>query len=82
MTQTEIPLFIDIEINSYLPTGWRLVAPESGSWNNKKSEWTVEIVDGADMNWDLVVRQRDVKTKGRLEALRHAVDVLHRERLG
>ena len=82
MTQHEMPLFIDIELDSYLPTGWRLMAPESGVWNRKKSEWTVKIVDGAEMDWDLTIRKRDVKAKGRMEALRYAVDVLHRERLG
>ncbi len=58
MKQNNLPLFIDMELDSFLPTGWRLVAPESGAWNRKGSEWTVKVVDGANMDWDLTIRAR------------------------
>ncbi len=81
---TELALFeyTEEELRSYLPTGWDLVGPEAGRWNPRKKIWTTRIEDTADMRWDLEVRAPEVSDKGRIEALRLAMDRLYRNRLG
>lgn len=74
--------YTDTEIRSYLPTGWNLPGSPEGEWDPKKGRWRVRVEDGTDVRWDLVVDGREVEEKGRLEALRLAVDRLYRERLG
>lgn len=82
-TTTEAPFtYFGEEIRSYLPTGWNVVGDGEGRWDPKKKAWRLRVEDTADMRWDLAVAARDVEEKGRIEALRLAVDRLYRERLG
>lgn len=74
--------YTEEELRSYLPTGWNLVGSAEGAWDPRKRRWSTRIEDGADMRWDLVVDAGAVDESGRLEALRLAVDKLHRDRLG
>lgn len=74
--------YTEEELRSYLPTGWNLVGAAEGAWDARKGRWSTRIEDGSDMRWDLVVDAADVDRTGRLEALRLAVDRLHRNRLG
>ena len=74
--------YTEDELRSYLPSGWDLVGSEAGRWNAKKKIWTARVEDTADMRWDLEVSAPDVSKKGRLEALRLAMDELYRDRLG
>lgn len=74
--------YTEEELRSYLPTGWNLIGTAEGSWDSRKGRWSTRIEDGADMRWDLVVDAGDVAGKGRIEALRLAVDRLYRDRLG
>jgi len=74
--------YTEEELRSYLPTGWNLVGPATGDWDERKKRWSTRIEDGTDMRWDLVVDGGEVEKKGRVEALRLAVDKLYRDRLG
>lgn len=73
--------YIRTEIESYLPTGWTLAA-DLGTWDAKKDRWTTTLRDSAHMEWELGVGAGDAAKDGRIEALRKAMDKLHRERLG
>ena len=82
MTELAPIEYTEEELRSYLPSGWNLVGSEGGSWDPGKKVWTARIEDTADMRWDLQVKAPEVSDKGRLEALRLAVDKLYRDRLG
>jgi hypothetical protein len=74
--------YLPIEIQSYLPTGWEL--PEAGApkWDAAKGAWSATLVDGADVEWPVVVRAADAAKVGRLPALKKAIDDVYRDRLG
>jgi hypothetical protein len=75
--------FTRTEIESYLPSGWALATDNpDGEWDAKARSWKTRIVDGGDFEWPLAVKAEDVAKKGRMVALRDAVDSLHRNRLG
>ena len=78
----ELPLYSEIELASFLPPGWRVADAGAGRWDRKKNRWTIEVLDGCAMDWELSVVAGDVGRVGRIEALRAAVDQLHRLRLG
>jgi hypothetical protein len=70
-----------IELESYLPNGWRL--PEGdGDWDPATGAWRITVRDGVGFDWTLSVRAADAAEQGRLPALRAAMDELYRERLG
>lgn len=72
-----------IELESFLPPGWRL--PEAGSeggWDAARGEWRGMVIDGFGMDWPLAVPGAEAARLGRLEALRQAVYAVHRGRLG
>ncbi len=78
-------LYTETEIRGFLPSGWDLVqssANDPGTWDPKKQAWQVRVVDNVAFDWPVVVKASDVSSKGRLEALRLAMDVVYRERLG
>ncbi len=82
--KSHLPLaYNEIEIRSYLPTGWGLspTSPE-GQWDAKKQSWKAEVVDGSEMSWPLEVKSSDSSSLGRMEALRLAMDRVFRHRLG
>jgi len=81
MTQSAQPLsFTDIEIRSYLPSGWGVQPGATGRWNAGTGTWTIDVYDVADNVWPLTV---DSRTSGdRVAALRTAIDRLVRKGLG
>ena len=74
--------YTDVELKSYLPSGWGIRRGAVGSWDGGKGAWKIEVYDPADNVWPLVVAGRDASAKGRLEALQASVDKLYREALG
>jgi hypothetical protein len=81
---SDAPLHYNLtEIRSYLPTGWNLVNDENpGRWNPKKRVWEVAVHDGADMTWTVRVPTGAATERGRLEALRIAMNKVYREGIG
>lgn len=73
--------FTDIEIRSYLPSGWGIRPNGAGSWNVGKSTYQIEVYDPADNLWPLQVTGKAAAASGRLEALKASVDKLYREAL-
>jgi len=71
--------YTTIELESYLPTGWAL-ADDEPAWDAKKSAFRARVIDGSELDWDLVVPKGEADQHGRIEALRRAVDRLDRER--
>lgn len=73
--------FTDIEIRSYLPSGWGIRPNRAGTWDSGKSTYEVEVYDSTDNLWPLQITGKDAAASGRLEALRLSVDKLYREAL-
>ncbi|NLN10507.1 MAG: hypothetical protein GX178_02715, partial [Acidobacteria bacterium] len=48
---TERLSYLPIEIRSYLPTGWGLVAGTEPRWDERKETWTAAVYDLADNEW-------------------------------
>jgi len=83
MTATNHPIvFTDIEVRSYLPSGWSLRPGSSGRWDAASGQWAVAVLDGADNEWKVTVDARSAARAGRLEALRASIDRLQRKALG
>lgn len=84
--KTNEPLnYTETEVKSYLPTGWSLTrntANPAGTWDAKKKAWQLRVLDGVGFDWPVVVKSDDAGSLGRMEALRRAMDVVYRERLG
>jgi hypothetical protein len=79
---TDIPpiMYTDVELESYIPTGWVLADGDTPGWDPKRKGFRVTVIDGSDLDWELLVKQSAVEEHGRIEALRRAVDTLFRER--
>jgi hypothetical protein len=73
--------YTDIELRSYLPSGWGIRAGSAGSWDAAKGAWKIEVYDSADNHWPLVVDGKNASSLGRLEALQKSVDELYRKAL-
>ena len=73
--------FTDIEIRSYLPSGWGIRPHDAGSWDAGKSTYQIEVYDPADNLWPLQVTGKEATARGRLAALKASVDVLYRKAL-
>lgn len=73
--------YTDIELRSYLPSGWNLTGGE-GSWDAAKRTWTTTVIDDVDFDWPVEVSAREAAEHGRLEALNRAMDRTWRGRLG
>jgi hypothetical protein len=83
MKTTNEPLtYTETEIRSYLPSGWDLAGNPEGVWDPKKKSWQISVLDNVEFDWPVVVKADDAGSQGRLEALRRAMDVVYRERLG
>jgi hypothetical protein len=74
--------FTDVEIRSYLPTGWSLAEAGRRGWDRNEKTWSVDVADGADNVWTVCVAADAARTMGRLEALREGFDRLQRKALG
>ena len=70
--------FTDIEIRSYLPSGWGIRPDCVGAWDAGKSTFAIEVYDLADNLWRLQVTGKDAAARGRLEALKQSIDRLYR----
>jgi len=83
MATTVAPLtYTDIEVRSYLPSGWGIVAGQAGHWDAAEGRWSIRIYDGADNTWTIAIGGADAARAGRLDALRQAIDRLTRKSLG
>jgi hypothetical protein len=74
--------YLPVELHSYLPSGWNLGAVERRRFDERRGVWSAPVVDGAEQEWELVVKADDAARLGRLPALRRAMDRLYREALG
>ena len=70
--------FTDIEIRSFLPSGWGIRPNGAGTWDAGKRTYQIEVYDLADNLWPLRVSGKDAATHGRLEALKKSIDRLFR----
>jgi len=76
----DLPLtYTPVELESYIPTGWSLATDEP-RWDAKKKAFRVKVIDGSELDWELLVPKADADQHGRIEALRRAVDKLDRGR--
>jgi hypothetical protein len=83
MTTATRPLsYTEVEIRSYLPSGWGIVVGGAAGWDAAAGRWAVEVYDGADTTWTIAVAGDDAAKQGRLEALKAAIDRLTRKSLG
>jgi hypothetical protein len=74
--------YLPVEIRSYLPSGWKLVEGDAGSFDGPRDLFRIEVLDPAEVDWQLEVSGRSALAHGRVEALRQAMDKLYREALG
>lgn len=72
--------YTDVELASYLPAGWVLAEEPAPAWDEAKGAFRCTVIDGSDLDWELVVTKADADRYGRIEALRRAVDKLNRLR--
>lgn len=72
--------YTTLELASYLPAGWTLADEPAPAWDDAKGAWRCTVIDLCDLDWQLVVPQKEVAAHGRIEALRRAVDQLDRKR--
>ncbi len=82
MRREEPIRYTEVEIRSFLPTGWGLVGTPEGTWDAKKKIWRATVIDNVDFDWPVEVKPAEVSSHGRIEALRLAIDRVYRERLG
>ena len=82
MSDREPIEFSRLEVRSYLPGGWCLADPAApGTWQAKRSRWSIRVLDPAEVVWDLCVTAKAAR-QDRLGALKTAIDRLYREALG
>ena len=81
MAESNRLTFTDIELRSYLPSGWGIQRAGSGGWDAGKSTYEVEVYDSADNVWPLRITGKAAAAAGRLEALKASVDKLYRSAL-
>ena len=71
--------FTTRELVGLLPGGWALAdATDPGDWDAAGRRWTTHLVDGADVERDLVVEASAMDRHGRTEALRRELDRVYR----
>ena len=58
-------VYTELEIRSYLPSGWGIHDARSGRWDAKEASWGVDVYDGADNVWKLEVAGADAAKAGR-----------------
>jgi hypothetical protein len=73
-------IYTDVELESYIPSGWSLAEGGPRGWDEKEAAFRVKVLDGSDLDWELAVPLAETKRHGRIEALRRAVDELDRKR--
>jgi len=75
-------VYTDLEVRSFLPSGWGIHGRGGGQWDPREGRWSIEVYDGADNVWTIEVAGRDAERAGRHEALRQAIDRIQRRALG
>lgn len=73
-------IYTDVELDSYIPSGWSLAEGRERGWNEKDGAFRFVVLDGSELDWELVVPLAETRRHGRIEALRRAVDDLDRNR--
>ncbi len=81
MAESNRLTFTDVEIRSYLPSGWGIRPNRAGVWDAGKSTYQIEVYASTDNLWPLKVTGQAAAASGRLEALRLSVDKLYRSAL-
>lgn len=67
------------EVVGLLPGGWSLAdAADPGSWDDAGQRWRTRLIDGADVERELVVESKAMAEHGRTEALRRELDRVYR----
>ncbi|MEZ5313832.1 MAG: hypothetical protein R2862_09380 [Thermoanaerobaculia bacterium] len=52
MSRSTLPLtYTDIELRSYLPSGWGILAGAAGLWDRSAGTWKIDVYDSADNVW-------------------------------
>jgi hypothetical protein len=82
MKATEPLQYTEEEVRSYLPTGWDVGRSGAGEWDPRDRVWRLTVIDNVDFDWEVEVEADEAAKRGRLEALRRAMDKVFRERLG
>lgn len=82
MAESNRLTFTDIEIRSYLPSGWGIRPNGTGTWDAGNSTYKIEVYDSTDNLWPLKVTGKEAAAQGRLPALKASVDLLYRKALG
>ena len=73
------PGFTARELVGLLPGGWTLAdATDPGDWDDSGKRWTTRLIDGADVERDLVVEAKAMDRHGRTEAVRRELDRVYR----
>lgn len=67
------------EVIGLLPGGWSLAdATDPGSWDDSGRQWRTRLIDGADVERELVVESEAMGELGRTEAMRRELDRVYR----
>ena len=83
MAATSRPIsYTEVEVRSQLPSGWGIVAGSAGKWDPKAGHWSVELKDGADNSWTVIVSAAEIEKSGRPAALAAKVRQLELKALG
>ena len=72
--------YTDVEVRSYLPSGWGIVPGSTGRLTPGDGVWTLPVYDGADNVWTIEVRTADASD--RMKALRASIARIQRKGLG
>ena len=73
--------YSEVEIRSYLPSGWGIVPGASGHWDAARGAWSIDVYDGADNTWTVTV-PGEAAAKDRLGAFNAEIARLQRKQLG
>lgn len=63
--------YSEVEVRSVLPLGWSFEA-DSARWDEASRTWEATLLDGSALAWPLRVGLDEVRSQGRLGALRRA----------
>ena len=53
--------YTDVELASYLPAGWVLAEEPAPAWDEAKGAFRCTVIDGSDLDWELVVTKADAQ---------------------
>ncbi len=74
--------YTELEIRSYLPSGWGIQPDSAPRWNAARGVWAIDVYDGADNIWAVEVKADETSRGDRLAALKASFDRLQRKALG